>query len=339
MRKRSHLQLDEGKYDRKKICIILVQFTFILWTAYWFPVIAPAVFVANAICLYVVRDVYFKHFIFIAYVVFLLGFSQDVRPNVFSLRGPPVDYEDVVFEVFKADYERYRGSVTGATVWNDEVHPSWWKWPPSSSTTIFNGAPAACPENRKCIEVSVAAVSLFLRENIDPERDLPKALTSSRDAELLYEDWMARPYTLCQLYSRDRPHRVRAWSTLTQFMKPSMSLQGEGRDSVSIFDEASDLMSQCRFVVAMEGYNSPGYVTEKIVNPFFAGAVPLYWGTDQVTRLFNPSAFFNLNDYEDVETAARALSIIAKDRMQCMKLIAAPIATEENVRNLLWWRY
>ena len=46
-----------------------------------------------------------------------------------------------------------------------------------------------------------------------------------------------------------------------------------------------------RFVIAAEQTALPGYITEKILNAFIAGAVPIYWGTKEVFHIFNRDAF------------------------------------------------
>ena len=35
----------------------------------------------------------------------------------------------------------------------------------------------------------------------------------------------------------------------------------------------------------------PGYITEKILAVFLAGAIPIYWGTEEVFGIFNRKAF------------------------------------------------
>ena len=41
-----------------------------------------------------------------------------------------------------------------------------------------------------------------------------------------------------------------------------------------------DRYSQYKFVLAMENTCSHGYITEKIVNAFYSGAIPIYWGSN-----------------------------------------------------------
>lgn len=52
-----------------------------------------------------------------------------------------------------------------------------------------------------------------------------------------------------------------------------------------------------RFYLCFENMDSPGYVTEKIIDCFVAGTVPLYWGTEDVKRLIPRDAFIDMRDF------------------------------------------
>ena len=53
-----------------------------------------------------------------------------------------------------------------------------------------------------------------------------------------------------------------------------------------------------RFALAIENSADPGYCTEKIVDAWAAGAVPVYGGDPLVKQEFNPAAFVCADDYE-----------------------------------------
>jgi hypothetical protein len=59
--------------------------------------------------------------------------------------------------------------------------------------------------------------------------------------------------------------------------------------------------SNYKFVFALENKDTPGYVTEKIMNAFHSGAIPIYWGTSYVKNLFNHKAFIYVNDFPSLE--------------------------------------
>lgn len=64
-----------------------------------------------------------------------------------------------------------------------------------------------------------------------------------------------------------------------------------------------DIYKSYKFVLAMENANFGGYVTEKIVNAFMGGAIPIYYGTLDIFKLFNKDAFV----YYDVQNPLPAI--------------------------------
>lgn len=56
-----------------------------------------------------------------------------------------------------------------------------------------------------------------------------------------------------------------------------------------------------KFAIAFENEDYPGYVTEKICDIYKSGCIPIYWGTTEVTRDFNPTTFINARDFESFD--------------------------------------
>lgn len=61
-------------------------------------------------------------------------------------------------------------------------------------------------------------------------------------------------------------------------------------------------LSNYKFNIAFENCSYDGYVTEKIMEAFSAGVVPIYYGDPRVVEDFNPNAFINANDFTDFDT-------------------------------------
>ena len=55
----------------------------------------------------------------------------------------------------------------------------------------------------------------------------------------------------------------------------------------------------------MESYVRDGYVTEKILVAFLAGAIPVYYGSQTVFDIFNREAFVFLDPNNPLEAIAR----------------------------------
>lgn len=68
-----------------------------------------------------------------------------------------------------------------------------------------------------------------------------------------------------------------------------------------------------KFVIAIENtVGLQGYITEKIINPMLAGAIPIYWGAPDVVQHFNEKSFININRL-GVEGAIREIERLDKD--------------------------
>lgn len=60
-----------------------------------------------------------------------------------------------------------------------------------------------------------------------------------------------------------------------------------------------DFLSTRKFNICFEPYTHPGYVTEKILHAFYAGTVPIYWGSPTVEHDFNPKSFINVHNFSN----------------------------------------
>ena len=79
-----------------------------------------------------------------------------------------------------------------------------------------------------------------------------------------------------------------------------------------------------RFVLAMENARSPGYITEKILYAFAAGAVPIYHGTHEVFDLFNHEAFIYY-DPDRPQAALDAVAYLERNRTAYAEMVHKPV--------------
>lgn len=86
---------------------------------------------------------------------------------------------------------------------------------------------------------------------------------------------------------------------------------------------------QYRFSIAYENSRDPGYVTEKIVDAFAAGTVPIYWGDPLIKEEFNPDSFLCADDYPDNAALIDAIEAIDRDEEAYLRLCRAPVVTPE----------
>jgi len=85
------------------------------------------------------------------------------------------------------------------------------------------------------------------------------------------------------------------------------------------------LQSRYRFTIAFENASSPGYTTEKIVESFCAGSLPIYWGDPLVHRDFNRDAFLNLADFPSQDALVETVLALDQDERSWRDRMQQPV--------------
>lgn len=91
--------------------------------------------------------------------------------------------------------------------------------------------------------------------------------------------------------------------------------------------------SDFNFVFAMENKIEKGYVTEKIINAFESGAIPIYWGDSLVDTLFNPNTFINVNKFKSLNECAEYIKNLSKEKIHWM--MCQPIFINNKIPDIL----
>jgi len=70
-------------------------------------------------------------------------------------------------------------------------------------------------------------------------------------------------------------------------------------DELVYGDRYFPFLQQYKFIICFENTKSPTYVTEKLLNAYVGGTIPIYWGTHDVKKWFNTKSFLFLEDESD----------------------------------------
>ena len=84
-------------------------------------------------------------------------------------------------------------------------------------------------------------------------------------------------------------------------------------------------LSKYKFNIAFENCSHDGYATEKIVEAFAAGVVPIYYGDPRIAEDFNPKAFINAHDYQSFEEMVERIKEIDADDRLYLTMLNEPI--------------
>ena len=266
------------------------------------------------------------------------------------------DYEIIVFKNFLEDYKKYKNieNIEILNQWKNFFHlktncyflnnnKNYFIWNDESVNRLnnifrdkvhyFDGGNTYEKNIIKYYNVSVAVMSLFLRK--DNIEDIIIYLTNKRDAS----NWENKK-DISYLYWRDREDRENIRKNLMKIIGIDIpKLKGKNRQKKEIFNEAVKIQENFKFSIAIEGYIKEEYITEKIVNSFLSGSIPIYKGSPSINKYFNKNSFINIDDFENLEEAGEHIKKVKEDKKLAYKYLSEPPCTDENIKNLLWWRY
>lgn len=169
------------------------------------------------------------------------------------------------------------------------------------------------------LPLAVLALDWFPERRDGPrpdQRRVGAALTPAQAAQPREPVAVGRPRFACAFISNPEPRRLFAIEALSRYAPVDVFGAAVGRPVPSKAEIARDY----RFVVCFENDLYPGYVTEKAVEAYATGAVPLWSGLD-AGGLFRPESLVNEADFAsisawvehvaDVDRSATALQAMA----------------------------
>ena len=80
-----------------------------------------------------------------------------------------------------------------------------------------------------------------------------------------------------------------------------------------------EVLSQYKFSLCFENMTMEGYVTEKIIDCFYAGTIPLYLGAKNIQSLIPGDAYIDCSQFESWEKLWDAVNKLSDDEIVAMK--------------------
>ena len=109
----------------------------------------------------------------------------------------------------------------------------------------------------------------------------------------------------------------------------------EGK-TVSFKDESkTDFQRKSKFTLCFESTSHNGFVTEKIVDAFYADTIPIYYGSPSVTKIFNKKAFINCTDFDSFEEVIDRIIEIDNNDEEYLSMINQPIFVDLNYKEAI----
>jgi len=94
--------------------------------------------------------------------------------------------------------------------------------------------------------------------------------------------------------------------------------------------EKLEFLNKCKFTLACESMVYPGFTTEKIMQAFEGNTIPIYYGNPDVSKIYNPKAFINLMDFDNLEDALEKIIEIDNNDELYIQMLMEPKFLDEN---------
>jgi hypothetical protein len=86
----------------------------------------------------------------------------------------------------------------------------------------------------------------------------------------------------------------------------------------------NEFLLDFQFTIAAENSSYPGYTTEKPVDAFLAGSIPIYWGDPMIDCDFNPDSFVNFHRHGTITATIDAVLALAEDSNAIDRMLSTP---------------
>lgn len=142
------------------------------------------------------------------------------------------------------------------------------------------------------------------------------------------QEKLARKTDFCSfVYSNGNgnPIRQQFFQELLRYKKVNSG--GRYMNNIGIPEGVKDKIefeSRHKFSIAFENSSHPGYTTEKLIQSFAAGTVPIYWGDPLVKKVFNPESFVFVNDFESLDAVVNKVKEIDENDELYLKYLGTP---------------
>lgn len=128
----------------------------------------------------------------------------------------------------------------------------------------------------------------------------------------------------CAIIGNPEPVRLKAVEALQHIGQVDVLGRITGRP----VDDKIAAMREYRFALCFENDVYPGYVTEKVIDAWTAGCIPIWNGLDPHGYI-NPAAVVNLAAVEGLDALVAAVAAVEADRATASALVTAPLLLRE----------
>jgi len=174
-------------------------------------------------------------------------------------------------------------------------------------------------------------------QGINSRTGLPR-MTPSQVAQDRWIDPSTRPKFACAFVGNPEPIRIRAIEALGAIQEVDVFGSAVGRP----VESKVAIARSYRFMLCFENDLYPGYVTEKALEAYQTGCVPLWRGLDS-SGILNPAAVVNAADFVSLREFVARVSMLNSSHVDMQRVTSQPLFSDRphldlvinRLRNLL----
>lgn len=163
------------------------------------------------------------------------------------------------------------------------------------------------------------------------QNDAIGKLSEKKSWEVSQNLWQSKTKFCCMVVSNGQSkkrleffEKLSRYKTVDSGGKIMNNIGGPVKDKLAF-------ISDYRFVISFENEQHPGYTTEKIIEPFLVGSIPLYWGDPYVSKDFNGDCFLQLASTKSEEEFITEIIETDCNEEKAINMLMQPKFTEGKI--------
>jgi len=86
-----------------------------------------------------------------------------------------------------------------------------------------------------------------------------------------------------------------------------------------------------KFSISMENTEGDGYATEKIVDSFISGTIPIYYGSYVIEEYINPKSYIYIRGLEDIKEKIEYIKKIDNDEKLYKSILKEKVIIDDSI--------
>ena len=166
--------------------------------------------------------------------------------------------------------------------------------------------------------------------------DCEKSILSTKNKHLTAKDDFTIKTGFCSFVVSNNlmanPIREEFFNRLCNYKKVDSG--GKFRNNIGQKDGVKDKLtfaSARKFSLVFENCRVDNYITEKILEGFAAHTIPIYWGSPEVKKIFNPEAFIYIDGREDFGAAIEKIKYLDNNDEAYSEMLSQPALLDPDI--------